>query len=83
MLYTFVKEVVTMPKPKTAAAEYYPTMVRLPRDVWRALREAAKAGHRPLNTQVILVMREALNLPEPEEEGYPSRLTSPASEAAS
>jgi hypothetical protein len=56
-----------MPKPKTAAADYYPTMVRLPRDVREALLNLAKAGHRPINTQVILVMREALNLPDPDE----------------
>jgi hypothetical protein len=54
-----------MPRPKTAAAEYYPTMLRLPRAVWDALREAAKQGHRPLNTQAILVLHEALHVPDP------------------
>jgi hypothetical protein len=56
-----------MPKPKTEAAEYVQTAVRLPPEIFRALREGAKAADRPLNRQVIRMLRKALELPEPDE----------------
>lgn len=54
-----------MARPKTEAADYYPTMVRLPQDIRQALVDLAHAGHRAINTQMILVLREALHLPDP------------------
>ena len=58
-----------MPRPKTEAADYERLTLRLPKDVMEALRQAAAAAHRPLNTHAILLLRQilALNNQLPEE----------------
>jgi predicted HicB family RNase H-like nuclease len=55
-----------MPRPKTEAADYERLTLRLPKDVMEALRQAAAAAHRPLNTHTILLLRHMLGLqPQP------------------
>ena len=57
-----------MPRPKTEAADYERLTLRLPKDVMDALRHAAAAAHRPLNTHAILLLRQILGLKNPPHE---------------
>lgn len=58
------------------SVEYVQTAFRLPLDVLQALRKGAKAADRPLNRQVICMLRKALELPEPEGRRVRMRLLS-------
>ena len=49
-----------MPRPKTEAAEYERLTLRIPKKIMANLKAAAAAGHRPINTQAILFLEEAL-----------------------
>ncbi len=47
-----------MARPKTEAADYKSITWRLPNDVLQDLREAASEETRPINSQLILWLRE-------------------------
>jgi hypothetical protein len=49
------KEVV-MPRPKTEAAEYYQTTLRVPPDVFALLRAEAREIGRPINTHLVRIL---------------------------
>ena len=49
-----------MPRPKTAAADYQRLTVRLPKDVLESLRAKAENIGRPLNTQIVRILRDGL-----------------------
>lgn len=66
-----------MARPKTAAAEYTAITWRIPPDVLGALREAAQREERPVNSQLILYLRQALAARLP----APARPVAPAREA--
>jgi predicted HicB family RNase H-like nuclease len=51
-----------MPKPKTKAAEYKRVTIRLPEEILELLQKQAKTQERPLNTQVIKVLRHGLGI---------------------
>lgn len=45
-----------MPKPKTAAAEYYQTTLRVPPAVFAMLRAEAEEIGRPINTHLVRIL---------------------------
>lgn len=51
-----------MARPKTPKSLYVPITWRIPQDVLVALRERAEAWERPVNTELIICLKQALGL---------------------
>jgi len=67
-----------MPRPKTDAADYERFPARLPKDVMQALRRSAAKAGRPINTELVRILRRALRVPAKDEQ-EPSALLRQAS----
>lgn len=49
-----------MPRPLTEAADYAQITLRLPQEMLRELKAKAHAIHRPMNTEILLLLKDAL-----------------------
>lgn len=54
-----------MGRPKTAASEYERVSVRLPPELLAGVRGEADESGRPLNTEIMFLLRDALRLRKP------------------